>query len=86
MNILFSFFYFEWQFPAMNKLISLFLFWMAVPGREQISFTFAFISLLFLFSFHNKHVLFCFEKKKEIYFQFNKKQNQLTFYFIFNAK
>ena len=32
-------------------------------GREQISFTSnsAFISLLFLFSFHNKNVLFCFE-------------------------
>ena len=29
-------------------------------GREQISFTSAFISLLFLFPFHNKNVLFCF--------------------------
>ena len=29
-------------------------------GREQISFTSAFISLL-LFSFHNKNVLFCFD-------------------------
>ena len=29
--------------------------------REQISCTPAFISLLFLFSFHNKNVLFCFE-------------------------
>ena len=37
---------------------------MAVTGREQINFTFAFISLLFLISFHNKNVLFCFEKKK----------------------
>ena len=36
-------------------------FCMAVPGREQISFTSAFISLLFLFSFHDKNVLFCFE-------------------------
>ena len=70
----------------MNKLILLFLSWKAIPGREQISFTFAFISLLFLFSFHNKHVLFCL--KKRIYFQFNKKQNQFTFYFrfIFNTK
>ena len=30
-------------------------------GREQISFTSAFISLLFLFPFHNKNVLFCFD-------------------------
>ena len=36
---------------------------MAVPWREQISFTSAFISLLFLFSFRNKNVLFCFERK-----------------------
>ena len=35
---------------------------MAFPGREQISFTSAFISLLLLFfSFHNKNVLFYFE-------------------------
>ena len=34
---------------------------MAVAGREKISFTPAFISLLFLFSFHNKNVLFGFE-------------------------
>ena len=31
---------------------------MAVPGREKISITSAFISLLFLFSFRNKNVLF----------------------------
>ena len=48
-----------------------FLFWMAVLGREHINFTSAFISLLFLFSFHNKNVLFWVEnKKKLIYFQF----------------
>ena len=33
--------------------------------REQISFTPAFISLLFLFSFHNKNVLFCFENEQK---------------------
>jgi len=38
---------------------------MAVPCREQISFTSAFISLLFLFSFRNKNVLFCFESKNK---------------------
>ena len=37
---------------------------MAVPGREHINFTSSFISLLFLFSFHNKNVLFCFVLKK----------------------
>ena len=60
---------------------------MAVTGREQISFTSAFISLLFLFSFHNKNVMF-WKLTKWIYFQFNEKQNNLTFYFrfIFNAK
>ena len=64
-----------------------FLFWMAVLGHEHINFTFfgfewqlpamninftsVFISLLFLFSFHNKNVLFWVEnKKKLIYFQF----------------
>ena len=57
--------------------------------REQISFTPAFISLLFLFSFHNKNV--CFElkiKKKLIYFQFNEKENNFVFYFhfTFNSK
>ena len=36
---------------------------MAVLGREHINFTSAFISLLFLFSFHNKNVLFCFVLK-----------------------
>ena len=36
---------------------------MAVPGREHISFTSSFISLLFLFSFHNNNVLFCFVLK-----------------------
>ena len=62
-----------------------FLFWMAVPGREHINFTSAFISLLFLFSFHNKNVLFCFENKK---IQFNEKENNFAFYFhfIFNSK
>ena len=65
-----------------------FSFWMAVPGREHINFTSAFISLLFLFSFHNKNVLFCFENKKNIYFQFNEKENNFAFYFhfIFNSK
>ena len=73
-------------------------FWMAVPGREQISFTSASISLLFLFSFHNKNVLFCFEilqnesissqEPDGLLFQFNEKQNNLTFFFrfIFNSK
>ena len=58
---------------------------MAVPGREHINFTSAFISLLFLFSFHNKNVLFCFENKK---IQFNEKENNFAFYFhfIFNSK
>ena len=37
---------------------------MAVPGREQITFSSAFISLLFLCSFHNKNVLFCFENEQ----------------------
>ena len=37
---------------------------MAVPGREHINFTSALISLLFLFSFRNKNVLFCVENKK----------------------
>ena len=49
---------------------------MAVPGREHINFTSAFISLLLLFSFCNKNVLFCVENdnnKKRIYFQFNGK-------------
>ena len=36
---------------------------MAVPCREQIIFTSAIILLLFLFSFRNKNVLFCFESK-----------------------
>ena len=36
---------------------------MAVLGREHIIFTSAFISLLFLFSFHNKNVLYCFVLK-----------------------
>ena len=58
---------------------------MAVPGREHINFTSAFISLYVLFSFHNKNVLFCVEnKQKRIYFQFNGKENNLTFYFRFN--
>ena len=57
---------------------------MAVPGHEQISFTF--ISLLFLFSFQNKNNLCCFENnfKTYIYFQFSEKQNNFTFYFHFN--
>ena len=61
---------------------------MAVPGREHINFTSAFISLLFLFSFHNKNVLFLVAKKKIIYFQFNEKENNFAFYFhfIFNSK
>ena len=70
----------------MNILILLFFsFWMAVPGREHINFTSAFISLLFLFSFHNKNVLFCIENKKKrwIYFQFNEKENNFAFYFHF---
>ena len=69
---------------------------MAVPGREQISFTSASISLLFLFSFHNNKV--CFEilqnesissqEPDGLLFQFNEKQNNLTFFFrfIFNSK
>ena len=37
---------------------------MAVLGREHIiNFTSAFVSLLFLSSFHNKNVLFCFVLK-----------------------
>ena len=39
---------------------------MAVPCRKQISFTSAFILLLFLFSFRNKNVLFCFVLKVKI--------------------
>ena len=39
---------------------------MAVLGHEQISFAFAFISLFFLFSIHNKNVLFCFENKNKM--------------------
>ena len=61
----FYFFCFEWQFTAMNISILLFFFWMAVPGREHINFTSAFTSLLFLFSFHNKNVLFWVENKKK---------------------
>ena len=61
MNILILLFCFEWQFPAVNMIILLFLFLNDSSGREQISFTSAFISLLFLFSFHNKNVLFCFD-------------------------
>ena len=57
------FFCFEWQFSAMNILI---FFLMAVLGREQISFAFAFISLFFLFSIHNKNVLLCFENKNKM--------------------
>ena len=58
---------------------------MAVPGREHINFTSAFISLLFLFSFYNKNVLFCVEnKQKRIYFQFNGKENNVAVYFYFN--
>ena len=62
---------------------------MAVPGREHINFTSAFISPLSLFSCHNKNV--CFElkiKKKLIYFQFNEKENNFVFYFhfTFNSK
>ena len=85
----------NFSFPVLNGsyrpwtyiIILLFLFWMAVTSREQISFTSAFISLLFLFSFHNKNVMF-WKLTKWIYFQFNEKQNNLTFYFrfIFNTK
>ena len=62
---------------------------MAVPDREHINFTSAFISLLF--SFRNKNVLFCVENdnnKKRIYFQFNRKENNFAFNFcfIFNSK
>ena len=59
---------------------------MAVPGREHIyNFTSAFISLLFIFSFHNKNVLFCVEnKQKRIYFQFSGKENNVAVYFYFN--
>ena len=74
----------------MNTLILLFfLFWMAVPGREHINFTSAFISHLFLFYFHNKNVLFWVQnEKKLIYFQFDEKENNFAFYFpfIFNSK
>ena len=45
--------------------VTFFLFWMAVPGRERINFTSAFTSLLFLFSFHNKNVLFWVENQKK---------------------
>ena len=47
-----------------DQVFHFFLFWMAVPRHEQIYFTFASISLLFLISFHNKNVLFCFENQK----------------------
>ena len=56
--------------------------YLAVPGREHINFTPAFISLLFLFSFHNKN--FCFKlkiKEKLTYFQFNGKENYFSFWF-----
>ena len=57
---------------------------MAVPCREQISFTSAFISLLFLFSFRNKNVLFCFESKnKKNLLPVNEKQNNFKFFFRF---
>ena len=62
---------------------------MAVPGGEHINFTSAFTSLLFLFSFHNRNLLFWVEdKKKLIYFQLNEKENNFAFYFhfIFNSK
>ena len=39
-SLRFLFFFFERQFPAMNILILLFLFWMAVTGHEHTSFTF----------------------------------------------
>ena len=79
-----GFFCFEGQFPAMSILILLFLFWMAVPGREHINFTSSFISLLFLFSFHNKNVLFCFVlkiNKKEYIASSMEKQLILRFSF-----
>ena len=49
----------------------------------------SFISLLFLFSFHNKNVLFWLENNNnnnnnKIYFQFNKKENNFAFYFQFS--
>ena len=89
MNILI--FFLEWQFPAMNILIFVLngsswrrtysFFLMAVPGREQITFPFAFISLLFLFSIHNKNVLFYFENQNKM------NQKILGFFrFIFNTK
>ena len=62
---------------------------MGVSGPEHINFTSAFISLLFLFSFHDKNVFFYLKiKKKLIYFQFNEKENNFAFYFhfIFNSK
>ena len=57
---------------------------MAVPGREHINFTSAFISLLLLFSFCNKNVLFCVEndnnKKESIFNSIEKKITlRLTF-------
>ena len=58
-----------------------FLFWMAVPRREHINFTSAFISLLFLFSFHNKNILFCFENKKKSISSSMKKKIILRFTF-----
>ena len=39
---------------------------MAVPGREHINFTSPFISLLFLFSFHDKNILFLVQNKRKI--------------------
>ena len=38
---------------------------MAVPGYKHINFTSDFISLLFLFSFHNKNILFWVENEEK---------------------
>ena len=55
------FFFFERKFPAMNILILICLFWTAVPGHEQISFTSAFFHFYFNFNFIIK--MFCFVLK-----------------------
>ena len=63
MNILILHFCLEWQFPAMNILISIYIFcfeWQFLAVNISIFFS-AFISLLLLFSFDNKNVLFCLE-------------------------
>ena len=82
---------FERQFPAMNMLILLFLFWMAVPGHEHNLLIILLLLLLhFYFYFHFIIKMFCFvlKNKKWIYFQFNETDNNSAFYFhfIFNSK